>query len=68
MVYTTEKLLQNEIVNFAHLILMANLFPITSIKLFLFFFTPLVAFSSSLKHAKCIAFMHNLFFVLFWMC
>ena len=29
MVYTTEKLLTNEIVNFPHLILMVNLSPIT---------------------------------------
>ena len=43
--------LQNEIVNFLHLLLMANLFSITLRKLFLFFLILLVAFSSSLKHA-----------------
>ena len=43
--------LQNEIINFPHLILMTNLSPITLIKLLLFFLTLLVVFSSSLKHA-----------------
>ena len=43
--------LQNEFVNFPHLILTANLSSVTLIKLLFFFLTLLVAFSSSLKHA-----------------
>ena len=45
-----ESFLQNEIVNFPFLMLMANLFSITLIKLFLFFLSLVMAFSS----------MHNL--------
>ena len=41
-----ESFLQNEIVNFPFLMLMANLFSITLIKLFLFFLSLVVAFSS----------------------
>ena len=59
--------LQNEIVNFPHLMLMANLSPITMIKLISFLLTIPVAFSSSLKHAQFIAFMRNLMLILFWM-
>ena len=36
--------IQNEILNFLHLTIMANLSPITLIKLFLFFLTLLVGF------------------------
>ena len=49
--YPTEKLLKIEIVNFLHLILMANLSLVMLRKLFLFFLERLVAFSSTLKHA-----------------
>ena len=55
--------LQNEIVKFFHLILMANLSYIALVKLFLFFLTFLVAFSSSLKNTKFISFMYNLFLI-----
>ena len=43
--------MQNEVANFSQLIPLANLPPITLIKLFLFFLTLPVAFSSSVKHA-----------------
>ena len=42
--------LQNEIVNFPHLVFMANLSLVRLIELFLFFLILPVAFSSSLKH------------------
>ena len=44
-------LLQNKIVNYLHLTLVANLSLRTLIEMFLFILTLLVAFSSSLKKA-----------------
>ena len=42
--------IQNEIVTFLHVILMANLSPITLIKLLLFFLTLFITFYSTLKY------------------
>ena len=51
MSVSEDSLLQNDIVNFPQLVLMANMYPIPLIKFFLFFLTSLVAFSFCLKPA-----------------
>ena len=48
--------LQSEFINFPHLILMANLSPITLIKLFLFFLTLLVVFFFQFEACKTYCF------------
>ena len=59
-----KRFLQNEIFVVLYLMIIVNLSPKTMIK-FILFVILLVAFNSSLKHLKFVAFMHNLFLILF---
>ena len=68
MQFAQDELAQNEIINFPHLIPMANLSPITLTQLFLFFLT-LLHSGFFFQFQACITycFHANLFLVLVWM-